>query len=47
MLVCGYAEWDWLALTLDYQLSFLTSMYEQYYIDSTVDPRPNGLGGNS
>jgi len=43
MLVCGYAEWNWMVLTLDYQLSFPTTMYEQHYIDSTIDPHPNGL----
>ena len=47
MLVCGYAEWDWMVLTLDYQLSFPSSMYEQYFINSTVDPQPNGLVENS
>ena len=44
MLVCGCAEWEWMVLTLDYQLSFPTSMYEQHYIDLTVDPPPNVLG---
>ena len=37
MLACGCADWDWMTLTLDYQLFFPTSMYEQYYIDS-FDP---------
>ena len=27
MLECDCAEWDWMVLTLGYQLSFLTSMY--------------------
>jgi len=44
--MCDCTEWDWLALTLDFQLSFLTSIYEQHYIDSTVGPQPYGLGGN-
>jgi len=47
MLVCGCAEWDWMVLTLGYQLFFLISMYEQHYINSTVDPQPNVLGRNS
>ena len=47
MLVCGGAEWDRMAFTLGYQLSFPTSMYEQHYIDSTVGSQPNKLGRNS
>jgi len=35
------------ALTLDYQHSFLTSMYEQHYIDLMNDPQPNELVENS
>jgi len=29
MLECDCASWDWVVLTLGYQLSFPTSMYEQ------------------
>jgi len=47
MLVSGCAEWNLMVLTLDYQLSFPTSMYEEHYIDSTIDPQPNGLVENS
>ena len=47
MLDCGCAEWDWLVLTLDYQFSFLTSMYKQHYIDLMIDPQPNELVENS
>ena len=47
MLDCGCAEWDGLVLTLDYQISFLTSMYEQRYIDSLIDPQLNELVKNS
>jgi len=43
MLECDCAERAWMVLTLDYQLSFLTSIYEQYYIDSMIDPQPNEL----
>jgi len=46
MLECDSAEWDWMVLTLDYQLSFSTSMYEQYYIDSMIDLQPNELVEN-
>jgi len=34
-------------LTLEYQLSFLTLMYEQYYINSMIDSQPNELVENS
>ena len=47
MVECGCAEWVKIMLTLDYQLSFPTSMYEQYYIDSVIDPQPNELVENS
>jgi len=33
MLVYYCDEWDWMILTLDYQLIFPISMYEQHYID--------------
>ena len=33
--------------SLGYQLSFPTSMYEQHYIDSMIDPQPNELVENS
>ena len=39
----GCAEWDWMVLTLDYQLSFPISMYEQH----DIDPQPNELDENS
>ena len=47
MLECDCAEWDWIVLTLDYQLYFPTSMYEQHYIDSMIDSQPNELVENS
>ena len=47
MLKCDCADWDWEVLTLGYQLSFPTSMYEQHYIDSVIDPQPNELVVNS
>jgi len=43
MLVYNYAEWDWVASTLDYQLVFLTAMYEPPYIDLAVDVEPRWL----
>ena len=43
MLECDCADWDWMVLTLDYQLSFPTSMYEQHYIDSTLILSQMGL----
>ena len=43
MFDCDCDEWDQMVLTLDYQLSFPTSMYEQRYIDSIIDPQPNEL----
>ena len=47
MLEYGYAEWDWMVLTLNYHLSFLTSMYEHHYIDLMTDPQLNELVENS
>ena len=44
MLKC---DWDWVVLTLDYQISFPTSMCEQHHIDSMIDPQPNELVENS
>ena len=41
MLECDCIEWDWMVLTLDYQLSFPTSIYEHHYIDSLIDPQSN------
>jgi len=46
MLKCDCADWDLVVLIVDYQLSFPTSMYEQHYIDSMIDPRPNELVAN-
>ena len=47
MLDCDCADWDQVVLTLDYQLSFPTIMYEQHYIDSMIDPQPDELVENS
>jgi len=35
-----------MVLALDYQFSFLTSIYEQHYIDSMIDPQSNELVEN-